>query len=305
MSHATAINQAIAAYLSATPTADQSAAIESAAGAVAAVVAAAKAAAQANKGMQSALFVGFLSLAAQGFTQQTIRATGAAIRRDVTRTMRVQSGFSAVRAKGTKESGAPDFSTASVYAGTVAAMLDAQRDNPTAWETAVHAIENAKDTAPAVHEDSGFFESISACKRTLAKYDELCAAEEAHKHPALMGKVDAPVVSMEALQAALTQTQAALTSALQGDASADLFRQQADMLAARIEERDAMIRQQDERILSLQGERDERIAEMAAARESAELIELRAIAQEAGRVFGKVGGDLLAELAGTESVADA
>lgn len=198
------------------------------------IVAAAKAAAADKKGMQASLYAGFLQLAGNGATPAIIRAAGASIRQSVTRIMRVNAGFAAVKAKGAKETGAPDFSTASVYAGTVAGMLEAMRDNASAWDNAVAAVDSGETPLP-VHEASGLFASVSAGKRALAKYAELCDAEIAHQFPALMyqdpSQVAArDVATLEAQNASLRQQVASMLAA--GDVGQSLKTARAERDAA-------------------------------------------------------------------------
>jgi hypothetical protein len=161
--------------------------------AVSAIVVAAKRAAADKRGMQSALYAGFLTLAGMGAGGAVIRKAGANLRASITRVMRVNAGFPAVKPKGAKEDGAPDFSTASVYAGTVAGMLAARAENPNAWQAAVDAIDSGETPLPW-HDAANLPLSVSAGKRMLAKYEELTGAELEHQFPALHVSVVSPDV---------------------------------------------------------------------------------------------------------------
>lgn len=270
------INAAIAAFLSSYA--------DDGAEHVSAIVAAAKQAAAEKKGMQASLFSGFLQLAEQGCDPAAVRASGAAVRKAVTRIMRAQAGFPADKKKGSKESGAPDFSTASVYAGIVADCLAASRDNRNAWDAAFLAVKDATETPPAEHA-CGLFEAVNANKRALAKYAELCAAEMEQRYPALSHQdpsaVGARTVEeLERENASLRSWQAEHLQSGSGDAAA--------MLAIARKERDAA----NESAIA---------AQEVARRQAAELEELRAIAMEAARVLGKDStADVLAELRATE-----
>lgn len=91
----------------------------------ASIVAAYKAAAGDNKAQQAAVYAGLLNVAcANGATADNVRAVGADIRRIVTAAMRQAAGLPAQKQKG--EKGAPDFSTASVYAKLIADAMELQ-----------------------------------------------------------------------------------------------------------------------------------------------------------------------------------
>ena len=168
------------------------------------VVAAAKAAKAAQSSAQDSLFAGFLALAGTGADGIVVRATGAAIRESIRRVMRVAAGYTPVKAKGSKESGAPDFSTASVYAGVVADVMGAYRDNVTLARQAFDDVQDATETPPALSETPGFFAGVSANKRFLLRFAELVTLDLAHSVPALF-----PETTVTDLAAVIATMQAA------------------------------------------------------------------------------------------------
>lgn len=170
----TSINAAIAAFLGSYD-GDR-------ASAVATIVQSAKDWANQRKGMQESLFLGFLTLAATGASIDKIRDAGAVIRERVRRDLRQRAGFPEVKPRGAKETGAPDFSTASVYAKLTVDMIEARRANVNAWQAALVKI-NSGDKPLTVHEDSGFPATVGAARRAIAAYGELVAAEQAHREP--------------------------------------------------------------------------------------------------------------------------
>lgn len=173
------------------------------AAAVATVIVGFKAAQAANKGQNASLFSGLLDLAGQGATPYTVRKVGANIRQSVTAELRKAAGLPAVKAKG--EKGGPDFSTASVYAGIVADALDARRDDPDTWATAMDEIVNATETPAPVHEASGLVATKGALQRAVAEFHAIRAAREAHQYPALTvtaeGEENDPAILRTALHA--------------------------------------------------------------------------------------------------------
>jgi hypothetical protein len=148
--------------------------------AVAVVVQEAKRAADARKGMQESLFSGFLALAATGASITEIRQAGAIIREDVRRVMREAAGLPAVKAKGAKESKAPDFSTASVYAKLVSDMLSARREHLDTWQRALESFEEMP-----LHPQVSLPATVGASRRALAKFGELLAPQEQTLNPAI------------------------------------------------------------------------------------------------------------------------
>lgn len=115
------------------------------------IVAAYKAAAGDNKAQQAAVYSGLLNVAcANGATADNVRAVGADIRRMVTAAMRQAAGLPAQKATG--EKGAPDFSTASVYAKLLADSMELQ-NGPHGTDYAL-AVEKAAGANPALIVDS-------------------------------------------------------------------------------------------------------------------------------------------------------
>lgn len=166
---------------------------------VATVVESFKAARAANKSESDSLFAGFLSLCAAlvnagqppADVADTLRATGNAISAEVGGILRVRAGFTRTKLKGAKESGAPSFSTAKVYAGIVARCIEAKAADADTYLAAFDKIENAKEAPEALHEASGLFASKNACSRLVKEYEEMRAAKLAHQTPALNGMDDA------------------------------------------------------------------------------------------------------------------
>ena len=166
---------------------------------VATVVEEFKAARSANKSESDSLFSGFLSLCASlvnagqppADVADTLRATGNAISAEVGGILRVRAGFTRTKLKGAKESGAPSFSTAKVYAGIVARCIEAQAADADTYNAAFDKVENALNSPEALHEASGLFASKNACARLVREYEEMRAAKLAHQTPALNGMDDA------------------------------------------------------------------------------------------------------------------
>lgn len=176
---------------------------------VATVVQAFKAAQAANKGQNASLFEAFLALVAEGATGHTVRKVGANIRASVTAAMRAAAHLPAT--KGKAEKGAPDFSTASVYAGIVADALEVKRDEPDAWRMACEAVDGG-EVRIAVHAASGLFASKGALSRAVAKCGDIVQAREAHQLPALSvtqdGEENDPAILRLALEAARAEARA-------------------------------------------------------------------------------------------------
>jgi hypothetical protein len=176
--HKSSVNTAIDAALSQFASSEK-------ASAYASVVAALKSAQQANRDKQGALFAGLLALAAEGAPGSVIRATGNAISVAITRILRVNAGFPAVKAQGTKESGAPTFSTAKVYAGHIAGSLDWKAQHPNIFAVALADTINETE-APRATLDCGYlFPSVSAHMALNAKCLTLYEAEQRAQYPAL------------------------------------------------------------------------------------------------------------------------
>lgn len=190
---------------------------------VAIVVQSFKAAQAANKGQNASLFEAFLALVADGATGHTVRKVGANIRASVTAAMRAAAHLPAT--KGKSEKGAPDFSTASVYAGIVADALEAKRDEPEAWRMACADVD-AGEVRIAVHAASGLFASKGALSRTVAKCSDIVQAREAHQLPALSVTKDGEENDPAILRIALAAAQA----------EARAMRDEADMLATKLRE---------------------------------------------------------------------
>lgn len=139
----------------------------------------------AAKTMQSGLFAGFLALVNEGADASVIRATGNAVRAAVTKKMRLDAGFSEIKAKGAKEENAPVFSTATAYSSLIAKLLDCKRENPSMFKVAIDGTLNETEV-PATLADCGFlFDGVSANKRLQAQYDALDLADKQVRFPAL------------------------------------------------------------------------------------------------------------------------
>jgi hypothetical protein len=139
----------------------------------------------ASKGVQAGLFAGFVSLAESGANGDVIRATGNMIRAAVTRVMRVDAGFPADKVKGSKESQAPTFSTASAYASLVGKLLDSRHANPTMYAVALQGAIDETEIPATLSANGLMFEGVSACKRLQAQYDALQLADNQRLYPAL------------------------------------------------------------------------------------------------------------------------
>jgi hypothetical protein len=249
------------------------------ASAVSAIVKGAKDAAAAKQSMGQALFSGFLALVEQGADGATVQRAGADVRRQVAQVMRVQAGFPAVKAKGSKEKGAPDFSTASVYANVVAECIAAQKDDSALWAAAFEATVKATDTPPEEH-PCGLFATVNANKRAIADYRERVAAKLDHLFPAKVTDAPQGNADLTARIAELTRERDALKAYREanlqpGDA--------AEMYSIARAERDAAT----EALIT---------AQAVVSRQAAELAELQAIAMEAARLIGAADGIALPEL---------
>lgn len=226
------------------------------------VILAAKDAAAASKSQSAGLFSGFLTLSAKGCGPAAVRRAGTIIRANVTQSMRVARGLSAVKKKGSKESGAPDFSTASVYAGIVADLLTLQAADPDTLATALSDVDSG-EVPIAMHDESGFPATKSACQRVLKRAGEIEEARVSHQFPALsLATADTPTDGIIArLERDLSAARAQVATMLEhGDA--------AGSLAAARAERDSMLDDviaRDAAIAALTAERDALSAALAAA----------------------------------------
>ena len=149
----------------------------------------AKDAADAKSGIKASLFLGLLALAGKGATDKQIRAAGARVRVILTSAIRQTLNTSGASPNETSPV-APDYSTASVYAGIVAKMVHAQRENPRLWSEVTNITEARKGHGRIrIHAESGFFESVVVCREVLKTYSDLVQGEMKKKYPSLYADV--------------------------------------------------------------------------------------------------------------------
>jgi hypothetical protein len=167
---------------------------------VAAVVASFKRAQALNKGQNASLFEGFLTLAGEGAEPDAVRKVGANIRVAVTAAMREAAHLPAKRTK--DEKGAPDFSTASVYAGIVADALEAHAKDADEWRAAQDfIISQAGDAGLPVHDESGLIATKGGLQRAVKRFATQRADRMEATYPALKQVLgDAEARTLEQLE---------------------------------------------------------------------------------------------------------
>lgn len=138
----------------------------------------------ADKTANGRLWNCMLALAGAGAAPDQVRAAGAGVRKAVARLLRVAAGFPADKAKGSKESGAPDYSTASVYASVIAGCMEAMRDDRNTFDAACAAC-TPDNGILELDDETGIPATKGAAARVLKDYQERRAAALAASLPAL------------------------------------------------------------------------------------------------------------------------
>lgn len=133
------------------------------------VINAFNAARAASKDESASLFSALLTLVSSGSDAHSVALFASKVRQAVREELRESQGFPRIKAKGSKESGAPDYSTASVYGKVIADCLFYRSDiGEDTFNILINDVADATDVPALLHE-CGLFETVSANKRLVAE----------------------------------------------------------------------------------------------------------------------------------------